>query len=59
MGKGGTRFVGDAVSVRGKSKGYTSRDQKKASTHVHPPARACLLPAPKVSWLPHSIIISV
>lgn len=47
MGKGGTRFVGDAVSVRGKSKGYTSRDQKKASTHVHPPARACLLPAPK------------
>lgn len=29
MGKGGTRFVGDAVGVRGKSKGYTSKDQKK------------------------------
>lgn len=31
MGKGGTRFVGDAVAVRGKSKGYTSKDQKKVS----------------------------
>lgn len=31
MGKGGTRFCGDAVGVRGKAKGYTSKDMKKAS----------------------------
>ena len=29
MGKGGTRFVGDAVAVRAKAKGYTSKDMKK------------------------------
>jgi hypothetical protein len=29
MGKGGTRFVGDAVGVRVKAKGYTSKDMKK------------------------------
>lgn len=29
MGKGGTRFVGDAVGVRGKAKGYSGKDMKK------------------------------
>ena len=29
MGKGGTRFVGDAVGVRVKAKGYTLKDMKK------------------------------
>ncbi|EFN53809.1 hypothetical protein CHLNCDRAFT_136515 [Chlorella variabilis] len=30
MGKGGTRFDGEAVAVRGKAKGYTGKDMKKA-----------------------------
>jgi hypothetical protein len=31
MGKGGTRFDGEAIAVRGKAKGYTGKDMKKAS----------------------------
>lgn len=41
MGKGGTRFDGEAVAVRGKAKGYTGKDMKKdmetfLATGVHP-----------------------
>ncbi|PSC70113.1 peptidyl-prolyl cis-trans isomerase H isoform A [Micractinium conductrix] len=41
MGKGGTRFVGDAIASRAKAKGYTSKDMQKdmekyLETGVHP-----------------------
>jgi hypothetical protein len=28
MGKGGTRFVGEAIGARSKAKGYTSKERK-------------------------------
>ena len=49
MGKGGTRFVGDAVAVRGKSKGYTGKDMKKASGEEAAVALPGLPPLPRWS----------
>lgn len=71
MGKGGTRFVGDAVAVRGKSKGYTSKDQKKdmetfLATGVHPEverARAAqqeiVPPLPERSTQRHHVFMDI
>ncbi|PRW33518.1 hypothetical protein C2E21_7678 [Chlorella sorokiniana] len=71
MGKGGTRFVGDAVAVRGKAKGYTSRDQKKdmetfLATGVHPEverARAAqqevVPPLPERSTQRHHVFMDI
>ncbi|KDD73484.1 hypothetical protein H632_c2129p0, partial [Helicosporidium sp. ATCC 50920] len=41
MGKGGTKFVADAIGSRSKGKGYTNKDQRKdmetfQATGVHP-----------------------
>lgn len=36
MGKGGTKFCGDAVGVRLKSVGYTLKDAKKVSSLCMP-----------------------
>lgn len=58
MGKGGTRFVGDAVGVRAKAKGYGGKDMKKVrsqlqqrrqcAVHVPPPP----LPPPPAACAP-------